>query len=335
VVGGLLSDVFGAIAAATESVAKSMKDATANGASFGGQISQLQAASAQAGMTMEKFGALVAQNGEGMLAFGSTTESGAKNFARLSGQLRAAGGELYALGMGTEEINQGFANYGKLLRSQGMHGNKSSTELIEGSKKYLKEMDMLAKITGESRADKEKEREALAVDAQMRAAMAGLGPDVEASAQTLIQSMPNKALQDFAKDLIANGVATTDSNKLLMSQYPGLAAQLNTLHQSTQKNVKITDDEIRAALTKGKAESAGLKNIKTAVSANIQELGVFGDAAAGWNKVNIDAIKTSQDQQAAAAANTDGTLQSVEAMKALGILNAKKSNLPELFKQMV
>jgi hypothetical protein len=314
-IGGLLAGVFGAIAGATESLAASMKGATASGASFGGSIHQLQMSSAQAGMTMEKFGKFVSDNGVAMGAFGTTTDDGSKNFAKLSRSLRASSSDLYALGFGTAEINQGLANYGKLLRHQGHAGTKSNAELIDGSKKYLKEMDMLAKITGESRADKEKEREALAIDAQMRAAMAGLGPDVEASAQTLIQSMPNKALQDFAKDLIANGVATTDSNKLLMSQYPGLAAQLNTLHQSTQKNVKITDDEIRAALTKGKAESAGLKNIKTAVSANIQELGVFGDAAAGWNKVNIDAIKTSQDQQEAAAANTDGTLQNVEAMK--------------------
>ena len=314
-IGGLLAGIFGAIAGATESLAASIKGATASGASFGGSLSQLQASSAQAGMTMENFGKFVSQNGVAMGAFGTTTDDGAKRFAKLSSSLRASSSDLYALGYGTAEINQGLANYGKLLRHQGQAGTKSNSELIAGSKKYLKEMDMLAKITGEERSAKEKEREALAVDAQMRAAMAGLGPDVEASAQTLIQSMPNKALQDFAKDLIANGVATTDSNKLLMSQYPGLAAQLNTLHQSTQKNVKITDDEIKAALTKGKAESAGLKNIKTAVAANVQELGVFGDAAAGWNKVNIDAIKTSQDQQEAAAAGTDGTLQNVEAMK--------------------
>ena len=93
-------------------------------------------------MTMKDFGKLVADNGPAMLAFGSTTESGSKNFARLSGQLRAAGSDLYALGYGTAEINQGFANYGKLIRSQGLQGTKSNSELIAGSKKYLKEMDV-------------------------------------------------------------------------------------------------------------------------------------------------------------------------------------------------
>ena len=315
VVGGLLSSVFGAIAGAAESVTKSMKDVTGSGAAFGGSLSAFSSAAGQAGQTMEQFGAFVKSNGVAMGSFGFTTEDGTKNFAKLSSSLRASSSDLYALGYGTAEINQGLANYGKLLRLQGHQGTKSNAELVAGSKKYLKEMDMLAKITGEERAAKEKEREALAVDAQLRAAMAGLGPEVESSVQTMIQSMPNKALQDFAKDLIANGTATTDANKLLMSQYPGLAGQLNNLHQSTQKNVAITNSEIKAALVKGKEEAAGLKNIKTAVAANVSELGVMGDAAAGWNKVNVDAIGVAEDQQDAAKKNTDGQLEAVEKLK--------------------
>jgi hypothetical protein len=314
-IGGLLAGIFGAIAGATESLAASIKGATASGASFGGSLSQLQASSAQAGMTMEKFGKLVAENGQAMGAFGSTTESGAKNFARLSGQLRAAGGDLYALGFGTEEINQGLANYGKLLKHQGLQGTKSNAELVDGSKKYLKEMDLLAKITGETRADKEKEREALVIDQQLAAAMVGINEDVAKSAHNFIQSMPKGVMRDFAKDMIANGTATTDANKLLMSQYPGLAAQMTSLHSSTQRNVKITDDQTKSALIMGKAESQNLKNTKTAVAANTSELGVLTDGFVGFNNVNVAAIDTAKAQQDAAAAGTDGTLQNVEAMK--------------------
>ena len=314
-IGGLLAGIFGAIAGATESLAASIKGATSSGASFGGSLHQLQTSSVQAGMTMEKFGKLVADNGPAMLAFGTTTESGAKNFARLSGQLRAAGSDLYALGYGTAEINQGFANYGKLIRSQGLQGTKSNSELIAGSKKYLKEMDLLAKITGESRADKEKEREALMVDEQLAAALTDANEDVAASAHMMIGAMPNKALKDFAKDMIANGTATTDANRLLMSQYPGLASQLTSMHQATQANTVITKGQMRDALLMGKQESKNMSNIKTAVSAVSGELGVLTTAAVGFKQVNVDAIKVGEDQQDATAAGTDGTLQNVEAMK--------------------
>jgi chemotaxis protein histidine kinase CheA len=176
-------------------------------------------------------------------------------------------------------------------------------------------MDLLAKITGESRADKEKEREALIIDQQLGAAMVGINEDVAASAHNLIQSMPKGPMRDFAKDMIANGTATTEANQLLMSQYPGLAAQLTSLHSSTQKNVKITDDQTKAALVMGKAESQNLKNTKTAVAANQQQLGVLTDAYMGFNTVNVAAIDTAKKQQEAAAAGTDGTLKNVEAMK--------------------
>ena len=315
VVGGLLSSVLGAVAGAAESVAKSMKDATGSGASFGGSMSELSRSAGQAGQTMEQFGAFVKNNGVAMGAFGSTTEDGAKNFASLSGRLRAASSDLYALGYGTAEINQGLANYGKLLRMQGHQGTKSNAELIDGSKKYLKEMDQLAKITGEERSAKEKEREALVADAQFRAAMAGLGPDVEESALKLIQSMPNKAMQDFAKDMIANGTATTAANRLVMSQYPGLASQLTAMHQTTQKNVKIQDSEIKSAIIRGKSESQNLRNIKQAVAANTEEFGVLAESTAGFNKVNVDAIDAAEGQQAAAAKNTDGQLKAVEQFK--------------------
>ena len=314
-VGGLLAGVFGAIASATESLAASMKGATASGASFGGSLQSLQTSSAQAGMTMENFGKLVSQNGEAMGAFGSTTESGAKNFARLSGQLRAAGSDLYALGFGTAEINQGLANYGKLLRIQGLQGTKSNAELVDGSKKYLKEMDLLAKITGESRADKEKEREALLIDNQLAAALADANEDVAASAHMLIGAMPNKEMKDFAKDVIANGTASTAANRMLYSQYPGLAAQLTQMHQVTQSNTVIQKSAMKSAMATYVQEGKNFSHIKTAAAVMTDELGVTTQAMIGSRKVNLAAFDDAQDQQAATAANTDGTLQNVEAMK--------------------
>ena len=315
VVGGLLAGVFGAIAAAAESVTASMKAAGEGGASFGGSMAELSRSSSQAGMTMKDFADMVKNNGPALGAFGATTESGAKNFAKLSGQLRASGSDLYALGYGTKEINQGLANYGRLLKHQGLQGTQTNAQLVDGSKKYLKEMDLLAKITGETRADKEKEREALVLDQQLGAAMVGINKDVAASAHNLIQSMPKGPMREFAKDMIANGTATTDANKLLMSQYPGLAAQLTSMHSSTQRQVKITDDQTKSALAMGKAESQNLKNTKTAVAANTSELGVLTDAYMGFNNVNVDAIDAAKAQQKAAEDGTDGQMESIEKLK--------------------
>lgn len=315
IVGGLVASMFSAVASAVESSTKAYQSAAGAGATFNGSVNSFSKAATQAGMTMEAFGQLVRRNGEGLGAFGTTTEDGAKRFVQLSKALRTSGSDLYALGYSTAEINQGLANYGKLLRIQGAQGAKSNAELVAGSKRYLKEMDMLAKVTGEDREAKEKEREALAADGQFRAAMAGLGPDVEASAMTLIQSMPSKAMQNFAKDLIANGTATTDANRKILAQMPQLGAQFSALHKQTQKNVKISDDQMNSTLNIGRKEGPeSLKRIKYAAAAN-DEMHETAAAVASFGRVQQNAIKTATEQQATSKAATDGQNQAMEQAK--------------------
>jgi hypothetical protein len=316
IVGGFLATVLGAVAKASEEVAGSFQSAASSGATFGGSINQFSAAASQAGMTMRDFAAILRSNGEGMLGFGTTTEDGAKRFASVSRQLRATGTDLYNLGYNTKEINEGLANYGKLVRMQGRAGQQSNEQLAAGAKNYLKEMDALAKITGQERAAKEKEREALVADGMFRAAMAGLGPEVEESALQLIQSMPTKELQDFAKDLIANGTATTQNSKALMAQFPGLASQFQAMHKQTQQNVAISKQQINQALNTGRKEGpANLQRIKSAAAADESLHGVAASMAA-FGRVQEDAVLKAGEQQDASKKTTDGLNAAIEQNKA-------------------
>ncbi len=310
-----LGTAFNAVARAADDVVKSYNSVAATGATFGGSIQNFSKSASEAGMAMDQFASLIRANGESMGAFGVTTEDGAKRFGQVSKALRTTSSDLYALGFSTQEINQGLASYGKQLRIQGNQGKQSNAELAAGAKNYLKEMDMLAKVTGQERAAKEKEREALLVDGMFRAAMAGLGPEVENSVATMIQAMPNKELQDFAKDLIANGTATTEANRKLMAQQPQLAAQLTALHKQTQSNVAVSKDQMNQALNTGKAEGmAAMQRSKTALAASEEWQGTAA-AMAGWNKVNMDGVKTATEQQEAAKKNTDGFNEKMQAMQ--------------------
>lgn len=324
----ILGPIFKMVGDAADKMRESYQSATAAGASFGGSISQFSAAASTAGMNLAEFGALISKSGQALGAFGTTTEDGAKNFSKVSKELRATSSELYALGYGTKEINEGLANYGKLLRMQGAQGTKSNSELAAGAKNYLKEMDMLAKVTGESRADKEREREALQKDAQLRAALAGLGPEVQSSVQTMIQSMPSQEMKDFAKDILANGTATTDSNRLLMSQMPGLAAELQRMHAQTQKGNAIQKDQMNQALNNGKTEAkANLQRIKGAVAAD-ESVRVLGAGLGSMAEVNTDAIKSAGEQQDAAKKTTDGFNEKMEKMRE--VLNNVSNTFTEI-----
>jgi len=291
----LIGAVFAAVAGAADDVVASYRAVSQSGATFGGSISQFAAASSQAGMTMA----------EAMGAFGTTTEGGAANFARVSKQLRATGSDLYALGFSTAEINQGLASYGNLMKLQGLQGKKSNAELAQGAKSYLKEMDLLAKATGQSRAEIEKSREAMAKDAQFQASMAGLGEGVRNSFMSVTDGLQDTGLKNFAKDLMATGTATTEENQKLMAMMPQSAAMLQRMNQKMQRGEAVTLEERNALNNMMKSEGGKqLQSIKYAASANA-ELGGLTNSLTATQALNKNALLEATEEQKKAAAETD------------------------------
>ena len=212
VVGGLLAGVLGAVAAAAEATTGAFQEASKSGASFGGSVNEFSRAASGAGMTMKDFAGVIQNNRDAMLAFGGTSEAGAKNFANVSKALRSGSSDLYALGFSTKDINEGLGKYGSLLRAQGLQGKQTNSELAAGAKSYMKELDLLAKATGQSRSEIEARQAAMAKDAQFQAAMAGASEDVRKSFLAVTSGMP-KGLETFTKDMLANGTATTEENQ--------------------------------------------------------------------------------------------------------------------------
>ena len=300
----LFGKAFSAVAGAADDVVKSYTAVSQSGATFGGSIANFSKSASEAGMTMAEFGALIKSNGQGMLGFGATTEDGAKNFARVAKQVRTTGSDLYALGFSTQEINSGLANYGALMRQQGLQGKKSNDELAKGAKSYLKEMDQLAKITGEERSAKEAQAKQLAADAQFQASMAGMNEEVRASFRNTVLGLPGP-LQNFTKDMLANGVATTEENQKLMAMMPQSAAMMQKLNAKMQRGEQVTMEERNALNNLMKQEGGkNLQNIKQAGAASSELAGVVGGLAA-TQQINTDGVKEATEAQKQAQANTD------------------------------
>jgi len=242
----LVGTAFAAVAGAAESVTKSFQDAASSGATFGGSVNRFAGAASAAGMTMEQFGSFIRSNTEAMIGFGGTTEQGAKRFTEVSRAVRATSSDLYALGFGTKEINQGIANYGKLLRTQGIQEGKSTADLTKGAKAYLKEIDALAKVTGVERSAKEAEMQAAARDAQFQGAMANQSEEVRKSFLSTLGGLAGDMqgpLGNFAKDILATGTATTEENQKLLAQMPRSGAMLQELRAKMQRGEAVTEEE--------------------------------------------------------------------------------------------
>ena len=314
----VIGSMFQAVASAAEKTTTAYQSAAAAGATFGGSISQFAGTASAAGLTMEKFGALIKANAEGMLGFGATTEDGAKRFAQVSKQLRNTSNELYALGFSTEDINNGLAKYGQLLKLQGLQGTQTNAQMAAGAKNYLRELDALAKITGVERQAKEAEIMAALKDAQFQGAMANQTKEVRDSFLNTLGGLAGGIqgpLGNFAKDILATGTATTEENQKLMAMMPQSAKMLQDLRAKMQRGEAVSEEE-RNRLNNLMA-SEGTKAAKQmgGTFAAAPEFAQTMNALTLAQSMQQDALKQATAEQKKAAKETDGQNKLMEKAK--------------------
>jgi len=318
----VLGGIFGAVAGAADKVLGSYQAATASGATFGGSINNFAASASAAGMTMDKFGGLIARNGEALMTLGGTTENGAKQFAQMSKDMRNSkiGEQLYGLGMTTEQVNQGMATYMKIYGANGSLQGKSTKEIAQGAGQYLKELDALAKITGQNREELQKEQEARMKDAQFRAATANLDEKQAKMMNNFISSFP-KEQQEAVKEMIATGNITSEAGVMLNNSMPGLAQSIIAQGNAVKSGVQVSQDSYDRIYANGVAEAklnSKSEDARTQALYNTQQFGNAYIGMAELAKRDIDGKKkamTEQEKaQAAQAAAMEKAKQNIAAV---------------------
>jgi predicted chitinase len=256
IVGGLLAGVFGAVAAASENVVASYQKSASVGATFNGSVEAMSRAAGGAGMTLDQFAGLLAQNGENLAVLGGTTEQGAKQFAQLAKgiQQSGVGADLQRLGFTTEQINGSMAKYIGMMGRSGALQGMTTQQLIASSGEYMKQLDGLAKITGESRQALEDERKAMMAEAKVAAALQHLSAEAQGEMMTYIQSFP-KAQRAAVADMLATGNTTTEAAIQFQSLLPGAAAQTMEFSRQIQAGGRISKDTMNQALNNASREA--------------------------------------------------------------------------------
>jgi GH24 family phage-related lysozyme (muramidase) len=247
-VGGLLQASLGATADAADRVYDSYRELAETGATFDGSMRSMVRAATGAGLTFDQFAKLLAKNSDSLRLLGGTTEAGAKRFSELSKSMRASGLDegLLKMGYSTEEINNGMASYigimGRTGKAQSVQ-NLSTEQLTQQSATYLKELDALAKITGQTRSEKQKEFDDLSRDAQFRAATLHLSEAERMEMMSFVNSFPKEA-QGAVKDMISTGTASTDAAKKFAAMNSQSASQIMRFGAEMGRGGKISKDRL-------------------------------------------------------------------------------------------
>jgi uncharacterized membrane protein YgcG len=312
VVGGLLAGVFGAVAAAAEKQLGSFQALAGVGATFGGSMTAMTNAASGAGLTVDQFAKIVSSNGQAMAELGGTTEDGAKRFADLGKKMKQSGlgDELLRLGYSTEGINKGMAGYLATMGSSGRLQGASTTQLAQGAATYMKELDGLSKITGQNREDLAKEREKLAKDAQVEAAMQHLDEKQRSDMLTYIQSFP-KAQQSAIKDMLATGTITSEEGVKMAAMYPKLASQMQAHGRTLQAGGQINKEAMNTTRNSAIEEARERNKTLKSVGQFNKEMGdtYAGGAELARQKINGLAQATEEQTEVANKANQAEALE--------------------------
>ena len=310
VIGKMFGETMKAVALAQTDLVTNFQKASSAGADFAGNVSIFAANASMAGTTLDKFSSFISSNGDALRALGGTTEEGARRFGVLSKSLRDSSETLYALGYSAADLNEGLAQYARMQQYSGNVRKKSDADLVSGTRAYMEELDMLSKITGESRKSKAEEMEGLRLDTQVSSFTDSLAdPGKAADTLTSVLAEVGKTTQGFYKDVIAAGVPTTEQNRLLAATYPETYSQLQKMNrefketstvseQSKQKLREIQEKEARdKASTLGALPAQVGGALDSVIKVKNETVKLAADRAALAKKEQDESYKANRDMQ--------------------------------------
>ena len=226
----------------TDALAKSYQDISSVGATSKEGLKGVYNTMQQFGLgiaELGKFDALIKENSTNLADFGGTVGQGLKAFANLTEGIQRTGlqTELLNMGMNTDSINKGL---GGLLKTTTMLGNSNrllnmtTEQQAKAASDYIKQQDIVTKLTGISAEQQQKSLEAslandrFAADRYLKEQQLS---DLKASGQTeaaaklqeqltkedIIRNKYTGAMQQGYLDFVAGAGAQTEAGRAFMN----------------------------------------------------------------------------------------------------------------------
>ena len=281
------------------------------------------------GYTMESLdnlGGLLARNSKNFGLFFQSALQGSRAFGQVANQIQNSDlrAQFFQLGMSVDDINDGIAGYvaqqGKLGRVQG----QSVEQLAKGAEAYIKELDILTKLTGMTRQEQEDAREqALQIEA-FYAGLMDLDPDeagealqaftiglarggpkfaaqmaaafngaIDQSAELVI-STGGRSIEAFSKEFFKRGGKGTDSIQMMANSISD--EMIAATKEVNQFNAQLGFNA-RTLVTFKTGNDRVADAMKNLTQEQQDQLAGLDKATAGQARARDSQIKTAQNLQ--------------------------------------
>lgn len=208
-------------------------------------VTGLRKSAEQAGLAFDQLAKITSTNAKGLAFATGSTAQGAKAVAQLTSAAEPFRGQLLALGVGITEQSEYFAEYLAMSRRLGRNQSNDYRTLATGAADYVKQLNLLSRLTGESADAMKAELESQQSNVMFRAALRQLPEEIQKGAQN-IAAIAGTAGPQFRQGIqdMFGGSMGTEAAKAVFRATGGQARDIIDQY----KNRLITQEEAVARL---------------------------------------------------------------------------------------
>lgn len=221
---------------------------------------------------IDKFTAVIQKNQKDLLYFGSTVAEGAAGLSAIGGMILNGdlGRGLEMLGLRTEDIANSTATYMTLQGRLGRLQLKTAEELSKESANYVKELDLLARMTGQTRDEQERAQRSLLEDERWT----GFLEEAKASGQDLgelqnyLGTLPAELRKGLQHIIAGGGAISSEEARKTIQTIPeayGIAQDImnqnisaGQAYSKTMGDIRRFSEQTRGSRRVGATEGFGL-----------------------------------------------------------------------------
>lgn len=250
------------------------------------------------------FGNLIKQNAESLALMSGTVNQGTQAFTNVAKGIQRSGlqTEFLRMGMTVNDINSGMGGYLRIQTLTGAAQRKTTSELTQGAAEYIKNLDVLTKLTGQNAETLQQEREArmneqrfIAVQMELedKAAQARLAGNEDAAKSFERQMEQNQKLLDMAPKELRQG---------LIGAMTGFAGSSKEAEQLFRVMPELFQKVASQSFEAGEALDFGVKRAGEAMRgfSGLAKVGGFDEvfgSMAGINKLRVKGLQQSYAEQ--------------------------------------
>jgi len=245
---GVVAGLFANLAKIQEENLASYRSLSKYGVNFGQALGDLRATAIQSGLSLDQFNKIIGSSSDTFAYMGKTANDGAKNFKNINLELTRTGGvgeQLRNLGYGFEDMNLLTASYVRVTGGLSKQQQQDYQGVAKSVAEYGKELDLIARITGRSREQQEKDLEEQMKEANFRAFMSTQDDATRKKLELAVnEAIANgrKGGADIIKATAMGLVAQSDAAAGLYSLGGDLTGTLEkTARMAMDKTVRLTD----------------------------------------------------------------------------------------------